>query len=162
MGFDYTEAVYEAIRIAGDAQSCGIPPQALPAGATNGEWVDMSGIRRVCFVVLIGAANDAAATLDIIVEQATDALGTGAKPLAGVRGPKTAAQIAAGAGFATLNLLKLIEVRAEEMDVNAGFAFLSAEITVSGGDTWQVGVVPLRTVVAYSPVVLTNVTEVVD
>lgn len=162
MGFDYTEAIYEAIRIAGDAQACNIQPQALAAGANIGEWVDMSGVRRVCFAVLIGAANDAAATLDINVQQAVDAVGTGAKALAGVRGAKIAVQVVAGAGFATRNELTLIEVRAEEMDVNNAFAFLAPVVTVSAGDTWQVGVVPLRTVLTYSPAVTFNVTEIVD
>lgn len=159
---DYTVAIYEAIRMDGDLQACNVEPQTLAAGITTGEWVDMSGFRRALFAVLLGAANDANATIDIVIQQATDVLGTGAKALAGVRGAKAAATITAGAGFATRNELVLLEVRAEEMDVNNAFAFLAAIITVSGGDTWIVGVIPLRTVPAYSPVLLTNVTEVVD
>jgi len=111
-----------------------------------------------------GAANDATATLDCVVHQCTQAADAGgdAKIMAGKRATKAIAQVTAGAGFATLNDVWLLEVRAEEMDVNNAFGFLLLSITVSAGDTWLLGAVALRDVRGYEPVPTTNVTEVVD
>lgn len=159
---DFTKALYEALKWDGDAEACILAPQTLAAGATASAWISMAGFRTVLFVVQLGALNDAAATVDIVVEQATDNAGTGAKALAGVRGAKAATQITAGAGFATGNRLVLMYVRAEEMDVNNAFAFLSCEITVSAGDTCLASVVAARGVPEYKPVTDTYVTETVD
>ena len=160
MGF--TTALYEALKLDGDAQACILQPQNLGAGITDSAWITMAGYRNALFIFQLGAADGAAGTIDLIVEQATDNAGTGAKPLAGRRGTKAAAQITAGAGFATYNGLVLIYVRAEEMDINNGFNYLGIQATVSQGRTWDVACVAARDVAEYLPVTTTNVTEVVD
>ena len=157
-----TRALHEVLKMDGDAEGCILPPQTLAAGITDTAWITMAGYANVLFIVQLGALNDAAATVDVIVEEATDNAGTGATPLAGRRGAKTAAQVLAGAGFATGNRLILLYVRAEEMRVNAGYAFLGVQITVSGGDTCLASVVAARDVAEYKPVTLTNIEEVVD
>jgi len=159
-----TECLYEILRVDGDALACILPPQNLVAGTTTTPTVDMSMHRRVLFVVLGGATPNNTDTLDIVVHECTQANDGGgdAQILAGKRGTKAIAQVISGAGFATLNSLWLIEVRAEEMSVNAGFGFLLLSIDVSAGDTWYLGAVALRDVRAYEPVPTTNVTEVVD
>jgi hypothetical protein len=159
---DFTKALYEALKLDGDAEDVILAPQTLAAGANDSAWISMAGFRSVLFIVQLGALNDAAATVDIVIEQATDNAGTGAKALAGRRGAKAATQIVAGAGFATGNRLVLLYVRAEEMDVNNGFAFLNCEVTVSAGDTCLAAVVAARGVAEYKPVTDTNVEEIVD
>ena len=163
---DFTTCIYEQLRLDGDAIACILPPgTALAAGANNTATVDMSGHRRCLFIVSGGPANDAAAVLSILVQQCTQAANAGAdaKVLAGKRGTKiTALPAVAGAGFATRNDLWLLEVRAEEMDVNNQFAFLRLVITVSAQDTWYVNAVAGRDVSAYKPVEDDNVTEIVD
>ena len=158
----YTIALYESLKLDGDAEDCILAPQTLAAGANDSAWISMAGYRNALFIVQLGALNDAAATVDIVIEQATDNAGTGAKALAGRRGAKAATQITAGAGFATGNRLVLLYVRAEEMDVNNAFNFLNCEITVSAGDTCLASVVCARDVAEYKPVTTTNVEEVVD
>jgi len=162
---DFGICMYEQLRLDGDAVACILEPQTLAAGASNSATVDMSGHRRCLFIVMGGAANDANATLTVLVQQCTQAADAGgdAKVLAGKRGTKiTALPAAAGAGFATRNDLWLLEVRAEEMDVNNAFAFLRLVFTVSAQDTWIVGAVAGRDVSAYKPVEDDNVTEIVD
>ena len=159
---DFTKALYEVLRLDGDAEACVLAPQTLAAGVNDSAWVTMAGYRYCEFIVALGAFNDAAATVDIVVEQATDNVGTGAAALAGRRGAKAAVQILAGAGFATGNRIVRVNVRAEEMLVNAGYAFLNCELTVSGGDTVLASVVAARGVAEYKPVTLTNIEEVVD
>lgn len=160
MGF--TTALYEALKLDGDAQACILQPQNLGAGITDSAWITMAGYRNVLFIFQLGAADGAAGTIDLIVEQATDNAGTGAKPLAGRRGAKQATQIIAGADFATEDDQVRVNVRAEEMDVNNGFNFLACRITVSAGDTAQAAVAALRGIAEYLPVTTTYVTEVVD
>jgi len=159
-----TECLYEVLQACGDLVACILRPQTLAAGVTNTPTVDMSTYRRVLFVLLGGAANDGTATLDVVMQQCTQANdgGADAKILAGKRGTKAIAQVLSGAGFAALNQLWLLECRAEEMDVNNGFAFLRLAITVSGGDTWLLGAVALRDVTAYEPIANALVTEIVD
>lgn len=159
-----TECLYEILKVDGDAVACILPPQNLGAGATTTPTIDMSTYRRVLFAVLGGASANNNDTLDIVVHQCTQANDAGgdAKVLAGKRGSKVVPQVLSGAGFATLNDLWLIEVRAEEMDVNNGFGFLLLSITVSAGDTWYLAAVAIRDVRGYEPVPTTNVTLVVD
>lgn len=159
-----TECLYEQLRIDGDAVASILAPQNLTAGVTPTPTVDMSTYRRVLFVLRGGAANDAAATLDCVVHQCTQANDGGgdAKILAGKRGTKAIAQVTAGGGFAALGDVWVLEVRAEEMDVNNAFGFLLLSITVSAADTWYLSAGSIRDVRAYEPVPTTNVTEIVD
>lgn len=159
---DYTKALYETLKLDGDAQSCILAPQQLAAGNTDTAWISMAGYRNVLFIVQLGAAADAATAIDLAVLQATDNAGTGLKALAGRRGAKQATQLTAGAGFATYNGLVLIYVRAEEMDVNNAFNFLACRVTVSAGDTVMCSIVAARDVSEYKPVTTTYITEVVD
>lgn len=159
-----TECLYEILQVCGDTVACLIPPQTKAAGTTVTTTIDMSGYGRALFVVLGGAANDAAAQLTLSVLQCTTAndVGGDAKALAGKRLAKAIATVTSGAGFATLNQLWLIEVRAEEMDVNNGFAFLELQTIVSIGDTWLLAAVALRESAAYEPVDNALVTTIED
>lgn len=155
--------LFERDRHDGDLVACILEPQTLTAGVTTTATVNMQGFDRCLFEVLGGAANASPTTLDIVVHQCTQAADAGAdaKVLAGNYGTKAITQVTAGAGFATLNDLWLLEVKTEEMDVDGGFEFLLLSITVSAADTWVLGVKAMRAIASYEPVAVTNVTEVV-
>jgi len=155
--------LFERDRHDGDAVACLLEPQTLAAGVATTPTVHMQGFDHVIFEVLGGAANDATATLDIVVHQCTQAADAGAdaKVLAGNYGTKAITQVTSGAGFATLNDLWLLEVKTEEMDVDGGFDFLLLSYTVSAADTWLLAIKAMRGLASYEPVATTNVTEIV-
>lgn len=155
--------IYERDRHDGDAEACLLAPVNHAAGTFTTPTVCMSGYDQVLFCVLGGAVNDAAATLDVVLHQCTQANDGGgdAKVLAGLLGSKAITQVAAGASFASLNQKWLLHVRNEEMDVDGGFDFLLASITISAGDTWYLAVEAVRSSAAYEPVPTTNITQVV-
>ena len=131
--------LYEANRfdIAGEPA---ITPRNAAAGTTSSGWFGMTMYDRAEFILIGGAANDAGATIDAVVRQATSNAGAGAKALI-TQGLVTVAitQVTAGAGFATRSDLWILHVCVEEMDINAGFSHLQLQVTVSTADTWYIG-----------------------
>jgi len=95
------------------------------------------------------------ATVDLALMQATDAAGAGAKAIAG----KAITQLTQAGGDAGSTVV--IEVRTEEMDVDGGFAFLGATLTVAGG-ACDIGIFALAGCSNYSPVSVTAWDEIVD
>ena len=156
-------SLIERDRHDGDAVACVVAPQILAAGVTTTDTVSMRGYERCLWCILGGGANDAAATLDVVVQQCTQAndAGTDDKALAGLYGTKAITQVTSGTGYATLNQKWLIEVATEEMDVDACFDFLLLEITVSADDTWYVAVEAQRSGADFQPVAVTNITEAI-
>jgi len=112
-------------------------PQAWTVTQTSG-WLGVHAYEKVMFVVPIGEANDADATLDIQVLEATSDAGAGAQVL------KSADQIVAGLTFASLDQLVLIHVEIPEMTVNSGFTHLALRLIVSDQDTWMVSAICIR------------------
>lgn len=155
---DFTVCLYEQLHFDGFIAA------VVGAGVTDSGTLDMSGYRRVLGLIAAREASDAAATLDIEILQCTLAANAAndAKPIAGKRGAKAITPVIAGPGFANLNLAWAIEVRAEEMDVNNGFAFLLLRTTVSAGDTWDLTGIGIRDVSAYKSVETEYITEIVD
>ena len=152
-------SLIERDRHDGDAVACLVAPQTLAAGATSTPTISMRGYDRALFSILGGAANDGTATLTMLVQQCDAAAASGTnKVLAGLYGTKSIGPITSGAGFATLNQKWLIEVSAEEMDVDAGFDWLRLVVTVSTADTWLVAVEAQRSGADYEPVSRTNIT----
>lgn len=104
--------------------------------------------RAVCIIVT--GAFDQAASLAVVLAQATTADGTDAK------------QIGAGAGKGlalAANSVYAIEVRTEELDVSNGFAYLGGTLIATGNV--EVAVVGLLGGANYPPVPTTNWTEIV-
>ncbi len=99
-----------------------IDPQSAAAAVTSG-WVDASIAANYLAIIANGALG-AGATVDAKLEQAKDAAGTGAKDIAG----KAIAQLtkAAPDGSSTQQLINL---RADELDINGGFSFFRLKIT---------------------------------
>lgn len=156
-------SLVERDRHDGDAVACLLAPVVHAAGTFTTPTVSMRGYDRCLFSVLGGAANDDAATLDIVVHQCTQAAdaGTDAKVLAGLYGTKAITTVTSGTDFATLNQKWLIEVSTEEMDVDANFDFLLLSITISTADTWAIAVEAQRSGADYEPVAVTNITQVI-
>lgn len=130
-------------------------PQVRGAGASTSGWLGIAPYDKVMFVAIIGEANDAAATLNIQVMEATSGGGAGAQVL------KTATLITAGAGFATLDQLVLLHVEIPEMTVNTGYSHLALRFTVSALDTWMFAAICIREEREYEPVP-GAATEIVD
>ena len=117
-----------------------ITPRNAAAGTTSSGWLGMTMYDRAEFLLIGGVANDAAATLDAAVYQATSAAGANAKALVTQGGVTVAiTQVTAGAGFATRSDFWILHVMTEEMDINNGFSHLQLRVTVSAGDTWYIG-----------------------
>lgn len=153
----------EMLRVDGDSADNLLPPQVLAAGVTTTLTVRLRGFKRAAFLIQGGAANDANATLDAVVHQCTqeDDGGGDAKVLAGAYGSKAITQVTAGAGFATLNQMWLINIIDEELDIAGGFEHVLLSITVSAADTWALCVNAIRGVAGYEPVDTSGLVEVV-
>lgn len=150
--------LYELNRLDTDTVPCLVEPQVLAAGVTSTAWLGMLYYDRIMFLIAGGAANDAAATLDVQVNQATSNAGAGSKVIAG----KAIATVTAGAGFATLDQLFLIHVDISELDVDGYYAYVNLDITVSTADTWTIAVLPLREHRVFEVVPRGNVTQLID
>lgn len=101
-----------------------IDPDAYAAGTYDSPWVSMKHWGNVMGIVQVG---DFVATglLDASIRQATDGSGTGAKAISG----KSITQLTqAGADD---NKQAIINVDAEELDVDGGFAFVSLRMTLT-------------------------------
>lgn len=105
----------------------GISPRSAGVGTVTTGWLDMQALFTVLALVSIGAFG-ANATVDAQIEQATDANGTGAKP---IPGSQITQLVAAGGNdrHAQINL------RQEDFDRNAGFRFFRLSVTVGGAAT---------------------------
>ncbi len=104
-----------------------IAPRAAPVGAVSSPWFDMQKLFTAMAAINVGAFG-AGATIDAQIEQATDAAGTGAKP---VPGSQIAQLLAAGGD----NRQVVIDHRQEDMDRNADYRFFRLTITVGGAAT---------------------------
>jgi hypothetical protein len=99
-----------------------IDPASVAAGTVLTAWVPLANMGQVSALIQTGALG-ASATVDAKFRQATDAAGTGAKDVTG----KAITQIVAASGN---NKQVIVEMRAEDLDVNGGFGFVALSITV--------------------------------
>ena len=105
----------------------GISPRAAAVGAVSTPWLDMQMLFTVMALVSIGAFG-AGATVDVQIEQATDANGANAKP---IPGSQITQLVAAGGNDRQAQ----IDLRHEDFDKNAGFRFFRVTVTVGGAAT---------------------------
>jgi len=119
-------------------------------------YVDLGDFHRG-FVWMHVGTPAGASTIDIALTQATDADGTGAKPLTTpAGGTKSPTQIVAGGAGEYGG----IEIRAPELDASGGFHFIQATVTVAVA-AFTYSLVILGTVPRYPPVDVTGYAEVV-
>lgn len=99
-----------------------IDPQSVAPGTVVTTYVPMANVFQLSALIQTGVLG-ASATVDAKFRQAQDSAGTGAKDIAG----KAIAQIAKASGD---NKQAILEVRAEDLDVNNGFGFVALSVTV--------------------------------
>lgn len=99
-----------------------IDPASLSAGTVSTGWIVANNHHTLLALIQTGALGTSA-TLDAKLQQASDASGSGAKDISG----KAITQIVKASGD---NKQALINLRPEELDVNAGFAYVRLSITV--------------------------------
>lgn len=114
----------------------------------------MGNHQRAVLIVHVGDMA-AGATVDVELRQATTAAATDDKAITG----KAITQLTQAGGDAGSTVV--IEVRTEELDVDGGFCYIGALLTVAG-NTADIGIVALAGCSNYVPVPTTNWTEIVD
>lgn len=105
-----------------------IPAQQAAAGVVTSGWVDMRNLFAVLATLNVGVIG-AGGTVDARIDQATDAAGAGAKPVAGL----ALTQIVKAGGD---NRQAGINVRQEDLDKNNGFRFVRVSVTVGTAATF--------------------------
>jgi hypothetical protein len=109
-----------------------IAPSAQAAGAAVSGWLPAAQFQKFLALVMAGTFG-ASATIDAKLQQATDATGTGAKDITG----KAITQLLAAGGN---NVQAEINLDAQELDVNGGFAFIQMSVTVAAAASGTAGV----------------------
>lgn len=87
-------------------------------------WFDMQLHHRAVCVLTVGEIS-AGCTVDLLLQEAQDAMGTGAQAIAG----KAIAQLSQAAGDG--NDICILEVRTAEL--TPGYRFIQAVLTIAGG-----------------------------
>jgi hypothetical protein len=101
-----------------------IDPDAYAAGTVTTGWIDMTQYNELMAVVMAGTLG-AAATLDAKFQQATTAAGAGAKDITGALITQLTQAGTDSDKQAIINLW------AEDLDVDGGFAFAQLSMTVA-------------------------------
>jgi len=97
---------------------------SLGVGVANGTWVSLRDYHRVWVFINVGDMV-ATATLDLLLQQATDTAGTGAKAITG----KAITQLTQAGGDS--DSLVCIELQTEELDVSGNFDAIRFVATVA-------------------------------
>lgn len=122
-------------------------------GAHTTGYFSVGDAHRIVGLMQIGTAGAAGSTIDVTVQEATDADGTGAQNLDG----KAPAQIVA----ADEGGLVAIEIRAEELDITNGYGYLQFTVTV-GTNTFTYSLLALGFPLRYAPADISLWTEIVE
>lgn len=99
-----------------------LDPASVAASTVLTAWVPMANVAKLAALIQTGVLGTSA-TVDAKLRQATDAAGTGAKDITG----KAITQIVKATGDGKQ---AIIEMRAEDLDVNNGFGFVALSVTV--------------------------------
>lgn len=99
-----------------------VNPSAQGAGAATTGWVSAAQFQKFLAIIQAGTFGSSA-TIDAKIQQATSAAGAGAKDITG----KAVTQLLAAGGN---NVQCEINLDAQELDVNGGFAFIQLSVTV--------------------------------
>jgi len=130
-----------------------VPAVKTPATYTTA-YVNLANHQRAAYILITGTMVQNS-TVDLQIWQATDSAGTGAKVIAG----KAITQLTQAGGDGDDAVI--IEVRSEELDVDGGFGYVAAVLTV-GAANCAACLLPLYGCSNYVPVSVANWTEVVD
>ncbi len=127
---------------------------AYAAGVYNTAWVDMSVYHRLVVLLNVGDMVQAS-TVDLLLQEATDAAGAGAQAIAG----KAITQLTQAGGDG--DDVCIIELRSEELDENNAYRFVRAVLTIGAAGS-DAALFVIGTVARYMPVPTTNLTEIID
>jgi hypothetical protein len=119
-------------------------------GEHNSGYVCVENYHRIMILVILGEVGAAGSTLDLDVEEATDAAGTGAGNVAGIAPAQLTNADAEGA--------VLIEFQTEDMTQDYSFINLEA---IVGTNTYRFGAFVFGFQARYKPVPTTNWTQLV-
>lgn len=128
--------------------AAGVLPVNLAAGANDGDWIAMKNFGRLA-VVFFKDAGTAGDDPTLTLEQATTNTGTGAKALNFTRIDKkqgadlfavgqfttvtqTAANTYTDATSAEVEAIWVVDVKAEDLDIDGGFDFVRARVADVG------------------------------
>jgi hypothetical protein len=129
------------------------PPDSFGAATRNSAWANMENYHRGWLVLIVGDMQQGA-TLDVLLREATDALGTGAANIAG----KAITQLTQAGGDG--NDIICIELQTEEMNVPANYDFVGVQVVIAGAAV-EYSYVFFACETRYAPVPVTQWTEVV-
>jgi hypothetical protein len=129
------------------------PADALAAAVYNSNWVSMAEYHRAVLILSVGTMA-ATATLNVLLQEATDATGTGAQAIVG----KAITQLTQAGGDG--DDLVCIELRSEEMDAANNYDFLRVQVTVANAQV-ELAYVLFGMISRHKPVPVANWTEVV-
>ncbi len=108
------------------AELLGVINPAASQAERNSGWVCMKNFRRAVIILHVGSIATSG-TLDLDIEEAKDASGTGVQNISG----KSITQLT----DADDNKVVVVELRAEEMDTNDGYWYIQAELTGATADS---------------------------
>ena len=104
-----------------------IDPASQAAGTVTTGWVDQSNYFAMLAIINVGVFG-ASATVDAKLQQATDAIGTGAKDITG----KALTQLQAAGGNSRQ---AIINAKAADLDTENGFRYVRLSVTVGTAAT---------------------------
>ena len=107
-----------------------IDPDAYAHGAQNSDWVDMGLFDQLMAILLVGDFPDTTSTINFKLQQATTSGGAGVKDIT----DKAITQIASGSP-AVSDKQGVINLRADELDVDNAFRFVRAVATGADSDS---------------------------
>jgi hypothetical protein len=128
-----------------------VDPKNGNNAANASGYLDMRKFRQALFILQTGAIDQ---TVDFKLQEAKDASGTGVQDLPG----KAITQL----NNTNSSKQALINVRAEELDVNLGYAFVRAVATVGNGTSSLINVVGLGLEPVFAPASASNLASVVQ
>lgn len=130
-----------------------IEPDAYTANTYTTSWLSMRDYQRLAAILMIGdmVTNS---TIDAKLRQAKTSGGAGAKDVTG----KAVTQLTAAGSDS--NKLVVIELNAEELDVNGKYDYVQLSVTIAAAASDFAALV-VRFVTNYAPVDRTNLDEVV-
>jgi len=126
-------------------------PDNMAAAVHQSAWFDMSIHHRAACILMVGDMGQGA-TVDLVLQEASDNAGTGAANIAG----KAITQLTQAGGDG--NDVCIIELRTEEL--TPGFDFVRAVLTIANAAV-DASLITFGIVNRYAPVATGLVTEIV-
>lgn len=131
-----------------------IDPDVTAASSVNSAWVSAKDFHRFMAIICAGTLG-ASATVDALIQQATDASGTGAKAVTG----KAITQLTQAGSDSDRQAV--INLATEELDVDNGFDYIRLQVTV-GTATSDIGALLLGVAPRNAPASDHDVSTVVE